>query len=212
MRGKVCLRISANVLFEEWAVQIDEAYAELNIVQDFIPVGNSNRPGRTLAPKSITIHNTDNTDVGANAAAHAKYQKGADARRRRVSWHFTVDDKNTFQSLPTNEVGWHTSSTQGNRTSIGVEICMNAGMDEKVAYERAALLTAVLAFQHGIRVRKKILQHHDWSGKNCPRVLRAKENGWENFLKRVKELRKSLKKVPAPAISLRKVDDHHLFT
>ncbi|GAG52876.1 unnamed protein product, partial [marine sediment metagenome] len=50
-------------------MQIDEAYAELNIVQDFIPVGNSNRPGRTLAPKSITIHNTDNTDVGANAAA-----------------------------------------------------------------------------------------------------------------------------------------------
>jgi hypothetical protein len=35
-------------------MQIDEAYAELNIVQDFIPAGNSNRPGKRLVPTSIT--------------------------------------------------------------------------------------------------------------------------------------------------------------
>ena len=74
-------------------MQLDQAFAELNIVQDFIPVGNSNRPGRKLTPTAITIHNTDNDSKGANAAAHAKYQKGADARKRQVSWHFTVDDK-----------------------------------------------------------------------------------------------------------------------
>jgi N-acetylmuramoyl-L-alanine amidase CwlA len=72
-------------------MQLDQAFAELNIVQDFIPAGNSNRPGRKLTPTAITIHNTDNDSVGANAAAHAKYQKGADARKREVSWHFTVD-------------------------------------------------------------------------------------------------------------------------
>jgi N-acetylmuramoyl-L-alanine amidase CwlA len=61
-------------------MQIDEAYAELNIVQDLIPIGNSNRPGTKLVPTGITIHNTDNPNKGANAAAHAKYQKGAVGR------------------------------------------------------------------------------------------------------------------------------------
>ena len=104
-------------------MRVDEAYAELKVVQDFIPAGNSNRPEKKLAATSITIHNTDNEDPGANAAAHAKYQKGADARKRKVSWHFTVDDKSVYQSLPINEVGWH--ANKGNATSIGIEICMN---------------------------------------------------------------------------------------
>src|ERR1700730_723499 len=99
-------------------MQLDKAYTKLNIVQDFIPAGNSNRPGRKLLATSVTIHNTDNSDAGANAAAHAKYQKGADARKRKVSWHFTVDDKSVYQSLPTNEIGWHAGSTKGNATTI----------------------------------------------------------------------------------------------
>ena len=191
-------------------MRIDEAYSRLCIVQDFIPAGNSNRPGNTLAATSITIHNTDNTDAGANAAAHAKYQKGADARKRKVSWHFTVDDTSVYQSLPINEVGWHTSSKNGNATSIGIEICMNAGLDAPAAYKRAALLTAVLAFQNGIGV-PKIVQHHHWSGKNCPRILRATPNGWRDFMEQVKALRKDLTAVPTANIARRAVKDHHRF-
>jgi N-acetylmuramoyl-L-alanine amidase CwlA len=190
-------------------MRIDEAYSQLNIIQDFIPVGNSNRPGKPLTPTSITIHNTDNSDAGANAAAHAKYQKGADARKREVSWHFTVDDHSVYQSLPISEIGWHSSSKEGNATSIGIEICMNVGLDEAAAYERAALLVAVLAFQNGIAVPGKIKQHHDWSGKNCPRVLRAKPNGWSNFLEQIKTFRKDLTNVEVASISIRKVKDHH---
>src|SRR6266478_1355645 len=176
-------------------MQIDEAYAELNLVQDFIPVGNSNRPGTKLVPTLITIHNTDNPDAGANAAAHAKYQKGADARKRQVSWHFTVDDVSVFQSLPTNEIGWHAGTKKGNSSSIGVEICMNAGLDEAEAYRRAALLTAVLAYQHGVDVPTGIKQHFDWTEKNCPRVLRAKPNGWKDFVAEVQAFRKELTSV-----------------
>ena len=95
-------------------MQIDEAYVKLGIVQDFVPVGNSNRPGRKLHAASITIHNTDNDSPGANAAAHAKYMKGADAQKRQVSWHYTVDDKFVYQSIPTNEIAWHTATKQGN--------------------------------------------------------------------------------------------------
>jgi N-acetylmuramoyl-L-alanine amidase CwlA len=191
-------------------MRVDEAYAELKVVQDFIPAGNSNRPGKKLAATSITIHNTDNDDPGANAAAHAKYQKGADARKRKVSWHFTVDDAGIYQSLPINEVGWHAASSKGNATSIGIEICMNAGLDAPAAYKRAALLTAVLAFQNGIKVSSQILQHHDWSGKNCPRVLRATANGWKDFLEQIKQFRNSLTDVPAPAVTMSMDADHHL--
>jgi N-acetylmuramoyl-L-alanine amidase CwlA len=192
-------------------MQLDEAFAELKIVQDFIPAGNSNRPGKKLVATSITIHNTDNSDAGANAAAHAKYQKGADARKRKVSWHYTVDDKSVYQSLPTNEIGWHAASSKGNATSIGVEICMNADLNVPAAYRRAALLTAVLAFQNGVKVPTQIVQHHDWSGKNCPRVLRATPNGWKDFLEQVKQFRDDLTNVPAATIALGKVKDHHLI-
>ena len=181
-------------------MRLDEAFQKLNIIQDFIPAGNSNRPGRRLRPSHITIHNTDNTGRGADAAAHAKYVKGADARKRKVSWHFTVDDKAIFQSLPTGEIGWHAG--RGNSKSIGIEICMHTGMSEAKAYERAALLTAVLASQHGISVRNGIVQHNDWTGKNCPRVLRAKRNGWSTFLARVRALHGGLSSVPAATIKV----------
>ncbi|MBZ9898543.1 N-acetylmuramoyl-L-alanine amidase [Mesorhizobium sp. BR1-1-6] len=60
------------------------------------------------------MHNADNDQLGANASAHPKYQKWADTRARQASWHFTVDDGPVYQSLPTNEVGWHAGSGAGN--------------------------------------------------------------------------------------------------
>lgn len=181
-------------------MRLDEAWRQLNLVQDFIPAGSANRPGKRLEPTAITIHNTDNTAPGANAAAHARYVKDADARARQVSWHFTVDDTAVFQSLPTNEVGWHAGG--GNATSIGIEICMHQGMNEQQAYERAALLTAVMARQHGISVVNGIAQHHHWTGKNCPRVLRSRSNGWTDFLQRVRTLHGALRNFLAVEISL----------
>jgi N-acetylmuramoyl-L-alanine amidase CwlA len=184
-------------------MQIDEAYRQLNVVQDFIPAGNSNRPGRRLEPTLITIHNTDNESPGANAAAHAKYQKGADARKRQVSWHFTVDDKFVFQSLPTNEIGWHAGKRQGNTSSIGIEICMNPELDVPATYRRAALLTAVVALQHKIPVTRGIVTHQSWTGKHCPRVLLDKPNGWKDFLAQVKTYYDDLEETPAPRIAFR---------
>ena len=164
-----------------------------------------------MVPTAITIHNTDNVEVGANAAAHAKYQKSPDARKHEVSWHFTVDDTSVYQSLPTNEIGWHTGSDKGNSTSIGVDICMNADLDVTEAYRRAALLTAVLVFQNGIDLPKRIFQHHDWCGANCPRVLRDQVHGWQDFLAQVKRFRDRLTDVPAIAIKPNKAVKHHLF-
>src|ERR1700719_3905311 len=176
-----CKRVYPEKTFWERPMQIDQAYAQLNIVQDFIPIGNSNRPGKKLSATSITIHNTDNSDNGANAAAHARYQKGADARKRQVSWHFTVDDTSVYQSIPTNEIAWHTATSKGNNSSIGIEICMNPELDAPKAYDRAALLAAFMADRLGLKMPDAMRQHHDWSGKDCPIVLRHPSSRWDDF-------------------------------
>ncbi|WP_084181756.1 N-acetylmuramoyl-L-alanine amidase [Polaromonas glacialis] len=189
-------------------MQLDEAFAELKLVQDFIPTGNSNRPGTKLIPRFITIHNTDNSSPGANAAAHAKYQKGQDARNRRVSWHFTVDDKSVYQSLPTNEIGWHAGTSQGNASSIGIEVCMHPEMDKISAYKKAALLVAIMARRFGVTLPNGVVQHHDWSAKHCPRVLRDTPGGWEKFLQSVTEAAAALQEVAAPDIIALHDHDH----
>ncbi|MBB6449711.1 N-acetylmuramoyl-L-alanine amidase CwlA [Geomicrobium halophilum] len=94
------------------------------ITEDFIPISNTNRPGTVLAPTHVTVHETANTDVGADAAMHADYVKGQDAQDRQVSWHYTVDDETIIQHLPNDEIGWHAGS-EGNDQSVGIELCVN---------------------------------------------------------------------------------------
>ncbi len=170
-----------------------EARALLNLTIDFLPVGSSNRPSTPLRPAQITIHNTDNAAPSADASAHARYLKGPDARQRQVSWHFTVDDQSVYQSLPVWEIGWHSGS--GNATSIAVEICENHGIDQPAANDRAAQLVAILAREHGISPSGGILQHHYWSGKDCPKLLR-RGSGWDDFLATVATYHRSLEACP----------------
>jgi murein DD-endopeptidase MepM/ murein hydrolase activator NlpD len=158
-----------------------EALGRLNVLQEPIPFGHSNRPGTPITPRFITIHNTDNAGRGADARAHGRYLLGADARRRRVSWHYTVDDRCVVQSLPASEVGWHAATGAGNASSVGVEICMHQGIDEAAANDRAALLAAYLGRTLGIALPDGLKQHHDWSGKNCPSVIRSRRSGWADF-------------------------------
>jgi hypothetical protein len=62
---------------------------KMNIIQDFIPAGRKNRPGRVNPINYITIHNTGNTSKGAGAKNHASYVKGTAAENRPVSWHYS---------------------------------------------------------------------------------------------------------------------------
>jgi len=158
---------------------------DLNIVVDFIPSGNSNRPGTPLHPSKITIHNTDNDEPGADARAHCRYQKGDDAQQRQVSWHFSVDDHSIYQSLPVDEVGWHAGTHEGNAVSIGIEICENRGIDQEAANDRAAKLTAAMLHELGIDLDGNVVQHNNWSGKDCPMLLRHPASGWTAFLQKV---------------------------
>lgn len=170
----------------------------VQIIQDFIPSGRRNRPGYKLTPKYITIHDTANTQAGADARAHAQYLKGSTAASLPASWHFTVDDKVIYQHLPLNENGWHAgdgATGTGNRESIGIEICENKDGDRAQAEANAAWLCAKLTRE--VASLKPfpacMKQHYDWNKKNCPRVLRNKPGGWANFLKVVEQQLKTMK-------------------
>ena len=60
-----------------------------------IPKNTAARSGYVLKPKYITLHNTGNTGVGADAENHAIYMQGS-GRNSTASYHYVVDDKEIY--------------------------------------------------------------------------------------------------------------------
>ena len=156
------------------------------LIQQLLLTRRGNRPNRKFAgglEDYITIHQTGNRKRGADA--HARWL----ARAAPYSWHATIDDAEMWQSLSWDEQGWHAGDGgggPGNTRSIGLEICMNEGIDAEAAAANAASLVAHLrSLGHG---RKGIVQHNHWTGKNCPELIRAEPGRWERFLDQVAEL------------------------
>lgn len=154
-------------------------------VRQLLLTRTTNRPNRPFAgglAAFLTIHQTGNRRRGADAHAHARWL----ARAAPYSWHATIDDREVWQSLDWSEQGWHAGDGRagpGNTGSIGLEICMHEGIDAARADANAAWLAARLrAAGHG---RSGIVQHHRWTGKNCPELIRAEAGRWERFLEAV---------------------------
>ena len=150
----------------------------IKVLIDLVPVSNKwARPANAMSPTSITIHETGNKRVGADAKAHTNYIDNM--KGQSVSWHFTVDDKEIYQELPINENAWHAGdggNGEGNRTSIAIEICINEDGDFEKAKENAKKLVQYLMRETGI---KTVVPHKHWSGKQCPRQILAE--GWDKF-------------------------------
>lgn len=150
--------------------------------------GTAARPGHAMTPRYITIHNTANTNKGAGAVSHARYLRGA-GKGKAVSYHYAVDDQCAVRILPDTENAWHAgdgANGTGNRQSLAIEICENPESDLAAATDRAALLTARLMRDWGIPIGR-VVQHHHWSGKDCPRRLRRGEPySWDAFLDKVR--------------------------
>ena len=151
----------------------------IDIKQRLIPEGRANKPNLAMKPMYLTVHNTDNTDAGATAEAHSRYLLNGSGGAKK-SWHYTVDDKNVYQHLRDHEQGWHAGdgTGPGNALSIGVEVCMYAGIDEQAAWRNAAALLAILSSKHGIAL-ERIMPHKHWSGKACPSRLLPH---WQQFM------------------------------
>lgn len=156
----------------------------LAIQTHLIAPGADNRPGGSNPCKYITIHETGNAAKGADAAAHGAYLDSAAGEDALVSWHYTVDDHAIVQHLPDYETAYHAGDGKdgpGNATSIGIEICVNAGGDFAQAQANAASLVRQLMEEHGIPI-DRVVQHAHWNGKDCPKTIRATPGAWEAFL------------------------------
>lgn len=144
-----------------------------------------NRPNRLFPGGSadrITVHMTGNRKTGADAANHAAWHYNS----APYSWHSSVDDFEIWQQLLWIEQGYHAGDGggQGNLESIGVEICMNEGIDQEKAYKNAALLVGWLRRQgHG---KQGVVQHNYWTGKDCPEIIRHTPGRWDRFLEQVR--------------------------
>lgn len=161
----------------------EELLNSINLTEDLIPKGKKNRPGTTIKVSSITIHNTDNEDKGADAKAHSAFVRNTgyymiNGKVNRVSWHYTVDDHVAIRQLPDDETAYH-AGPNANSSSIAMEICMNKDINQTVADDRAARLAALLLHDNGLTI-EKMVTHKKWTGKECPVLLLPKEK-WTAF-------------------------------
>lgn len=160
----------------------------INITKKYIPLGTNARPGWTLDPQYITIHETANTSKGAGARNHMLFQTRNGGQNNYVSYHFVVDDHECYQLLPLSEIAWHAGDGTngiGNRRSISIEVCVNPDSDRKQTWNRVIDLVSDLMEQYKIDINH-VVQHNHWSGKDCPHFMRkGQPYPWSTFKSRV---------------------------
>lgn len=133
----------------------------------------------TMKPKGITIHNTANDASAENEVAYMIRNDN------ETSFHAAVDEDSVVIGIPFNRNAWHATDGEfgnGNRTTIGIEICWSKSGGPKfdAAEKNAAHYVATLMKEYGFTI-KNIYRHKDWySKKNCPH--RTIANGWDRFL------------------------------
>ncbi|MEK4774096.1 N-acetylmuramoyl-L-alanine amidase [Bacillus sp. FSL M8-0139] len=135
----------------------------------------------TMNPEFITVHNTYNDATAENEVSYMIRNDN------QVSFHIAVDDKEAVQGIPLERNAWHTGdgNGNGNRKSIGVEICYSLSGGDRYykAEDNAAIVVAQLMKQYDIPIHK-VRTHQSWSGKYCPHRMLA-EGRWNNFIERV---------------------------
>ncbi|HDR7791077.1 N-acetylmuramoyl-L-alanine amidase [Bacillus cereus] len=135
----------------------------------------------TMNPEFITVHNTYNDATAENEVSYMIRNDN------QVSFHIAVDDKEAVQGIPLERNAWHTGdgNGNGNRKSIGVEICYSLSGGDRYykAEDNAAIVVAQLMKQYNIPINK-VRTHQSWSGKYCPHRMLA-EGRWNNFIEGV---------------------------
>jgi N-acetylmuramoyl-L-alanine amidase CwlA len=178
----------------------------VKIIKMLAPKGSACRPGYALNPEYVTIHNAGNYSKGADADNHGAYLQNS-GQYNTVSWHYAVDEKQAVLCIPENENAWHAGdggNGTGNRKSLAIEICDNSDGDIRKATDNAVELTAYLMKKYNIPL-KNLKQHYDWSGKNCPQMIRKGiPYDWKTFVAKVAELLEEPKKEEPKAPATKK--------
>lgn len=163
-------------LFRNSGVSASSLYRQVKVKKDYLSYRARGRSRKSMSPRYITIHSTQNWSRGADSLRHSlALKKGA---LGRLSWHYTTDEDRAVQHLPTNEQGNHADyDGPGNRYSIGIEMCENAGNSRSATIERTAKLAAWLMHRHNLPV-SRVVPHYKWprkgkkpENKNCPHFL-----------------------------------------
>ena len=133
-----------------------------------------------VKPIFIVVHDTGNTNPGADALAHYRYFNGGN---RKASAHYFVDDKRVVETVETANASWHCGDGHGkygitNSNSIGVEICVNSDGNYEAALENARHIIRYLMDFYNIPL-KRVVRHFDASHKICPRSMAY--NNWEKW-------------------------------
>lgn len=139
--------------------------------------------GKGNSKRKVVVHGTDNYRTGADADAHARLQ--ANGNSRSASWHWQVDDKEAVQSFEHTWQCWAAGTAKGNLEGIHVEMCVNADGNYNKTLENTAKVVAKILKDEGLTV-DDVVQHNYYSGKNCPREIRAGNIAWNIFLQMVK--------------------------
>ena len=140
------------------------------VIVDILPSGRC-IPNTKIKPTTICIHNTGNID--ASAKNNHQYQKNNNKSKigAIASWHFTCGWDYIYQAQSTNYKSYHTGTTNGNNTSIGIEICQYSDKEKQLqAYKNAIELVKILMAYHNFNINQ-VKRHKDFSGKHCPAWL-----------------------------------------
>jgi len=147
-----------------------------------------------MKPTSLTIHNTSNDASARNEIAYMVSNNMATA------YHEAIDDIENVRSISHNRMAFHAgdgSYGKGNNTSIGLEICysLSGGSRFTKAEINGAHRAAAILHERGWTT-KQMVQHHHWTGKNCP--METRKRGWTRFVKMVDAELAKLKKPVKP--------------
>ena len=83
---------------------------------------------------------------------------------------------NTWWSKTYKRIG----NSGGNLNSIGIETCVNTGVNYTIVMRNTAKVVGMLLIKYNLSI-DRVKQHNDFSGKNCPMAMR--ESGrWEEFI------------------------------
>lgn len=164
------------------------------VIVDIISKRNPKiRPGTKMNPTHNTDHDTGNASRGANAEMHNRYIHNMASYNPKdtshVSWHLTVDEHYIYQHIPFDESAWHCGDgsgvKSGNRTSIGVEKCMDSGGNRKQTEENVIALHVYLLKNVIKKTPSNVVPHQHWSGKYCPAVILKRNGSFNPYRSRI---------------------------
>lgn len=159
----------------------------MKYIKDYIPKSEQKRPGYKMNPTTITIHNNANPN---STARNERNWLTNPNNTRWASYHIVVDEIEAIEVTPLNEIAYHAGNKTGNRTSIGIEICERGDYNQTMLNEVKVVADLLEKLN---MTTKNLRQHFDWSGKNCPRKIRAGYLGW-TWDKFIDEINKELNK------------------